>query len=122
MAITATEFEALLDEGVPYVWTTWQGEKVDGVYEGSDFWHEAGDSSEVKLDDNHTATFVDGETGGEGSGEYIWQVWSVKDADGNEQFFRKTGYYMSYEGSTWDGDLTEVVPFEKTVTDWKSKK
>jgi hypothetical protein len=120
--LSATEFENLVSEGVHGTYTTWQGEEVESTYEGSEFWHEADGSTQITLDDTHKATYVDGETGGEGSGEYIWQVWSVTDAEGNEQFFRKTGYYMSYEGSTWDGDLTEVVPFEKTVTDWKSKK
>lgn len=119
--LTATEFENIVNEGVNYTYTTWQGEEAESLLEGSDFWHE-GEGESIKLDDEHTATFVDGETGGEGSAEYIWQVWSVKDAEGNEQFFRKTGYYMSYDGSTWDGDLIEVVPFEKTVTDWKTKK
>lgn len=117
--LTAAEFEAKLDEGVPYIWTAWNGNVYEGVYDG-DFWDEANGSAKVDFGD-HTVNYVDGETGGEGSGEYIWQVWSATDADGNVQYFRKTGYYMSYEGSTWDGDLIEVVPFEKTVTDWKKK-
>lgn len=120
--ITASKFESLVDEGVPYTYTTWQDEVVDSVVAGSDFWSEGEDSDAIKLDDEHTAEFFVGETGGEGSAEHIWQVWKVTDADGNYQYFMKTGYYMSYDGSNWDGDLVEVEPYEKTVTDWKVKK
>jgi pullulanase/glycogen debranching enzyme len=120
--ITAGQFEALIDEGVDYTYTNYRDEVVESTLEGSDFWHEAGDAGDLQLDDKHTAHFVDGETGGEGSAEYIWQVWSVKDAEGNVQYFKKEGYYMSYDGSNWDGTLFEVEPYEKTVTDWRTKK
>jgi hypothetical protein len=33
-----------------------------------------------------------------------------------ERFFKKVGYYDSWDSSNWDGDLTEVRPREKTVT------
>lgn len=52
--------------------------------------------------------------GGEGHGEYIE---SIIEVDG--RLFRKTGYYMSYDGSTWDGDLEEVEAYEKTVIDYR---
>lgn len=120
--ITARQFDNLVDEGVAYTYTTWKDEVVDGVLEGSEFWNEGEDSDAIKLDENHTAEFLAGETGGEGSAEYIWQVWKVTDAEGNVQYFKKEGYYMSYDGSNWDGTLFEVEPFEKTVTDWKVKK
>lgn len=49
--------------------------------------------------------------GGEGSGEERWIVIKV---DG--RLFRKDGYYMSYEGSTFDSELREVSPVVKEVT------
>lgn len=54
--------------------------------------------------------------GGEGHGEDIWFVIRVGD-----QLFEKTGYYMSHEGSDWDGDFTEVHPVEKLVTVYEAK-
>lgn len=121
MSITAKQFEAILDAGIPYEYTTWKNEKAQAEYNNHNFWSEGEDADPVDLDDTHTAKFLIGETGGEGSAEYIWQVWQVTDTDGDVQYFRKTGYYMSYDGCTWDGDLEEVEPFEKTVTDWKNK-
>lgn len=32
-----------------------------------------------------------------------------------ESYFRKTGYYDSWESSEWDGPLVKVMPVEKTV-------
>jgi hypothetical protein len=114
--ITAAQFENLINEGID------DGDEDDYKLEGSDFWHEAHYGKEdYDLGEFGVAKYVVGETGGEGSAEYIWQVWSVTDGEGNTQFFKKEGYYMSYDGSNWDGSLFEVVPFEKTVTDWKVK-
>lgn len=33
-----------------------------------------------------------------------------------DRFFKKVGYYNSWDSSNWDGSLTEVRPREKTVT------
>lgn len=49
--------------------------------------------------------------GGEGQGENVWLVFEV---DG--RLFKTTGFYMSYDGTTWDGDVTEVKPVQKVVT------
>jgi hypothetical protein len=116
LSITVEQFEAALENGVEYEWTTWKDEKVTDTFDESSFWHEGYDNSPLELPGVGTAVYVDGEHGGEGSAEYIWQVWQIGD-----QYFRKTGYYVSYDGSNWDGSLEEVVPFEKTVTDWKTK-
>lgn len=58
-------------------------------------------------------------TAGEGDWSAdIYIVLQVEDEDGNYKYFRKTGHYQSYEGSTWDGTLTEVHPATKSVTVW----
>ena len=66
----------------------------------------------------------DDETGGEGSQEDIYVVFSVADPTrlGFKRYFRKTGYYASYDGSNWDGDFTEVFPKQKEITVWVTKK
>jgi hypothetical protein len=33
-----------------------------------------------------------------------------------DRYFRKIGYYNSWDSSNWDGELVEVRPREKTVT------
>jgi hypothetical protein len=45
-----------------------------------------------------------------------WLVVRVTDMDGTERFFKKIGYYSSYEGTSWDGSFHEVFPQQKTVT------
>lgn len=120
--ITANELSTIISEGVPYRYTPWRAaEEVDSTLGGSEFWHEGEENGPFELPEFGTLAYVDGEHGGEGSGENIWQVWSVT-ADDEVQYFRKQGYYASYDGSNWDGDLYEVEPFEKTVTDWRTKK
>lgn len=52
--------------------------------------------------------------GYEGSGEERWAVFSLEDETGI-RYFRKDGYYASYDGTTWDGAFREVKPTERTV-------
>lgn len=80
----------------------WSG----GVYNRED--------SRLKLDiDGITeyAEYVDGKMPEEGGGEQIYVVIKV-----GTQYFRKDGYYLSHDGSYWDGDVVEVRPIEKTIT------
>lgn len=60
--------------------------------------------------------YVEGYEGGEGGGEDAYQVVKLVAEDGSERFFRKEGYYASHYGCDWDGDLYEVVPYDKVVT------
>lgn len=53
--------------------------------------------------------------GHEGDGEVRYIVVSISDGT-DTRWFRKDGYYASYDGTTWDGVLREVKPVEKTVT------
>jgi hypothetical protein len=50
-------------------------------------------------------TYITGQPGGEGSGEDVYVVFKA-----GTQFFCKSGYYASYDGSNWDGDVREVRP------------
>ena len=42
------------------------------------------------------------------------------DGPGGEKWFKKTGFYQSYEGAYWDGPMVEVFPQTKTITVWDS--
>jgi len=59
-----------------------------------------------------TVKHVDSKVGAEGGGEDIWFVFSIND----DKLYRITGYYTSYDGSYWEGPVTEVTPREITVT------
>jgi hypothetical protein len=53
--------------------------------------------------------------GGEGQGETRYIVLSLTDG-ADTKYFRKDGYYVSYDGSTWDGEFREVRAIERVVT------
>lgn len=80
-------------------------------------WNIAEDSVGYTYDVLGGVEVVDSDPGGEGHGEDIYIVFRVIET---EQFFLINGSYYSYgDGSVYDGDMYEVRPFEKTVTDWK---
>jgi hypothetical protein len=103
------ELRTVLEDGG---FTPWKGDRIDI----KPFPH-----GKVLVED-------DEETGGEGSQESIYIVFSVESYDnhpfneGGKRYFRKQGYYASYDGSNWDGDFHEVWPKQKEITVWVSKK
>lgn len=110
MEVYWDEMRTVLEDGG---YTPWRSERVDI----KPFPH-----GKVRVED-------DEETGGEGSQESIYIVLSVtahvvEDGIGAERkrYFRKQGYYASYDGSNWDGDFHEVWPKQKEITVWVSKK
>jgi hypothetical protein len=52
------------------------------------------------------------EGGSEGGGEHAERVFQFEDSD---LFVRITGYYYSYDGTTWES-IEQVTPREKTIT------
>lgn len=64
--------------------------------------------------DDWTAERV-AEHGGEGEGDQYWVVVSISDGL-TTRYFRKDGWYASYDGGYLDGDTTEVKPQERLVT------
>lgn len=60
--------------------------------------------------------------GSEGDGERVWLVFKVtRKEDGKEFFFKKEGYYSSYDGTDWDGSFYEVFPEQKYVTEYSAR-
>lgn len=56
------------------------------------------------------------QVGGEGEGDEYFLVFKVDNPDGSVQYFRKDGYYTSYEGTGWDsGELHEVKLVQRLV-------
>ena len=58
------------------------------------------------------------DVGGEGQGDIRYAVFCFTDGSGTK-YFRKDGFYASYDGSTWDGEFSEVQPQERVVTVWE---
>lgn len=53
--------------------------------------------------------------GGEGQGDEYWMVISLSDGN-TTRYFRKDGWYASYDGGYLDGETYEVKPAERLVT------
>ena len=90
----------------------WEGAWQAGIAELE--WEYRYPDHKIEVPGLGPVAFVDGYTGAEGGGEDVWMVFKVGD-----QYFRTTGYYLSYDGTTWDGATEEVEPFEKTVIDYR---
>ena len=55
--------------------------------------------------------------GGEGDGEYTCMVFKLVNRSTQEEtFFKMEGYYASYDGTSWDGNLHQVRATQKLVT------
>lgn len=60
--------------------------------------------------------------GGENKGSDYYNIFKLTDKDTKDEFFIKfDGYYQSYVGTEWQS-VAQVVPYEKTVKDWKEVK
>lgn len=80
-------------------------------------WYELKDlGAKVKIAGIGVAECVD-EYGGEGQGDDYWTVFKIQD-----RYFRKNGWYDSYNGSEWDGALEEVFPKEVKKIEWSNTK
>ncbi len=60
---------------------------------------------------------VEAQYGGEGMGDAYWVVVSLSDGN-TTRYFRKDGWYASYDGGSLDGDTFEVAPREKTIVEY----
>ena len=54
--------------------------------------------------------------GGEGQGDDRWLVFQVTGEGDDVTFYKKNGYWVSHEGSTWDGEFEEVNVVQRMVT------
>lgn len=84
-----------------------------GLADNSSAWQEVKYEGAEHTLDGFTAKRV-AEYGGEGEGDQYWVVISLSDGEVT-RYFRKDGWYASYDGGELDGDTSEVRPAEKTV-------
>lgn len=114
---TAQELDALVESGELTV------EGYSGQTYSLDGWTDL--KYELGKDGTDTSLgrlAVADEFGGMDQGSDYWVVVSLTAPDGTVQYFKKDGWYASHDGGYLDGDLYEVESYERTVTDWRSKK
>ena len=87
--------EHVYDSEVPY----------RDITDWSDFKYEVSENEPLTIPGLDNPVFkVDSHGGGEGSGETMYVVIGIGD-----RFFRKDGFYASFDGANWDGTFREVV-------------
>ncbi|GAA3473849.1 hypothetical protein [Nonomuraea roseola] len=92
------------------------GHRGAQFYDGSWwFWRDENNESGTEVEGLGNVATVQTEGGGEGEGEHTHVVIKVTQGDVT-RYFKKTGYYSSYGGTTWDGEIRSVWPTTKTVT------
>ncbi|WP_099021224.1 hypothetical protein [Mycolicibacterium palauense] len=58
--------------------------------------------------------------GGEGQGDQYWAVVKILGEKGETRYFRRDGWYASFDGGYYEGPTDEVYPATETVTVWKT--
>lgn len=92
------------------------GNAFPGGYAGSWWtWRDENGDDGTDVEGLGNVATVDTEGGYEGGPEHTHVVIRVTQGD-VVRYFKKTGYYSSYGGSDWDGDIHAVQPTTKTVT------
>jgi len=105
MSFTAKEVEEKISE--------FEEAGYESTYGGGVYYDLKGEQEDIEVTGFGTLKFVD-EYGGEGSGDEFWVVFKVGD-----QFFRKEGWYASYDGGELDGELYEVKAAKVQRTEYE---
>jgi hypothetical protein len=134
-AIIYGDYEDAKNPNPEYHWRT----PYEGTFEDylKDYFRDAfdGDDHELDLDtdqiwqnlhseggegtkDGFTGK-VEASFGGEGEGDQYWMVISVSDGT-TTRYFRRDGWYASYDGGYLDGETYEVSPKEKVIVVYES--
>ncbi|WP_367137961.1 hypothetical protein [Saccharothrix sp. HUAS TT1] len=113
MTLSVNQVQEILENHV-FVHTYWND---SGEYEeqGWHEWAEVG-TTPVAVPDFGTVEIVEDIGGYEDGGGTRYLTFKVTDEEGRSRFFRKHGYYSSYDGSDWDGDFQECAQKAKVVT------
>lgn len=80
-------------------------------------WKKRAYPDEVKWAEDNGFKYIEGDTGGEGSGSYCYVIFSWKGRTYKIEFS-----YYSYEGNNFDDveeTIKEVKPVEKLITVWE---
>lgn len=131
MTVTAQEAEALIlqsqtDKIVQFYTDNPKylraGQTLDSIRQSSlDNGIDWGEDVSQNFVNGYVLEFVES-FGGEGMGDHAHVVYSVRPQNSDDmQYFRIDGYYTSYDGTDWDGELYEVKLTTRTVTFYEEK-
>lgn len=110
--LSVPEVQELMEKHFAYARVNWRND-VDGI----ESWYELKSGASAVVEGLGKVVKVD-DYGGEGQGDEYWVVFSVTKGDVTRHF-RMDGWYQSYNGGEFDGDLKEVRPKQKTITVWE---
>jgi len=120
--VSTTELASILENHVhkgTYI-STLTEEETPWEDSGWRAWKESGDEWETV--DGVGRVRVTDDFGGEGQGDNYYLVFEIMNDThpwGN-RFYMLPGYYTSFEGGEYDGDLYEVTPVQKTIIVWEN--
>lgn len=105
-----------------YSYKGYRGDVHPGTWNGFESWDEwayFGDSEIVHpliFPELGRVDVIDSDSGGEGANDLqvVFRITSL--VDGSTRLFKKTGCWVSHDGSYWDGDFSEVEMKQKVVT------
>lgn len=111
-------------------WKQYAGEEYDEedeypIVARSGAWEAMINYTEKSASDGElTAKYVANEADGEAhDSETYFVVLSLTDSEGNTRFFKRDGWYMSYDGGHLEeGEDTEVFPRQISLTVYKESK
>lgn len=120
--ITAEKLDELIESGkLTYKYEHWSSKEVGiAPIDGWDCIRDVIGDAVVELPGGGKLTLEDS-FGGEGEGNQYWVVVKVQTGDPMwpVQYFKRLGWYASYDGGFLDGPTVEVTPKQKLVTVWK---
>jgi hypothetical protein len=120
--LPASEIQNLIEAERPMYDPSSEYYEEDETVSGGEVWEAWYDYESRQIEGLGTATILDSVGGGEGGGEHVHKIVRVTNPQGDHRFFQKQGWYQSYDGTHWDGDLFEVRPVQRTVTVWEKVK
>lgn len=109
-----TPYEGTFEQYLANYYTDEYGENESTTLNTDHVWQELKYEGGTGVRDGWSGKVVDS-FGGEGEGDQYWMVISVSDGE-TTRYFRRDGWYASYDGGYLDGDTYEVSPREKTIT------
>lgn len=111
MTFTAAELEAYLDEGG-------FDDQLSFWDEPDSDWFKTSNAEELKRFKQRFGAYPEpaANWGGQGDGAAMGAVIKIGD-----RYFKRTGYYSSWDSSEYDSTVEEVEPYEKTVIRYRSK-
>jgi hypothetical protein len=93
---------------------------LSGSPQAWDNWAEVAVGATHQLSSGHTVTLLEKKLGDD-DGPNQYMIFEVSFGTEGKTFFRKAGYYSSYDDGEWYGEVEQVYPQQVTKTEWSKK-